>query len=63
MVNLSHTTTAGQIDVVKGRVTVFRKKSPGDSSHFGFAGLSLVRRRTGPGEKDEYEYAEHTQRD
>lgn len=63
VVNLSHATTTGQVDVVKGRVTVFREKSPGDSSHFGFAGLSLVRRRTGLREKNEYEYAKHTQRD
>ena len=46
VINLSNATTAGQIDVVKGRVSVFREKSPGNLSHFGFAGLSLVRRRT-----------------
>ena len=42
VVNLSETTTAGQIDVVKGLVTLFREKPPGNSSHFGLADRSLV---------------------
>jgi len=59
VVNLRDSTTASQVDIVKGLVTWFRQKSVGNSGHLGFTDISLVSGRAGLYEKDEYDYAEH----